>query len=219
MKQRRIYPTHFGFSLWLGFFILGRFLASCETQENPLLKVHLDKQQWVYEAEKRSEQISWCIHDSLNTFDIPLWGLDDLYHTEKSKSTWPTIKTLGDHIQKIPLNPSEKQNIIPLLENYELQQNILLDRAKSSIQESELQFLDQKNLILLRLNRNEINIVQYDSLITIRKKTILEKLRHTYNESSIWTTSSVQLHHVLGEIQRSISDKSWDRLRSTLTGK
>jgi hypothetical protein len=219
MKLPRIYPVHFSFSLCLVFFIVGRFFASCETETNPLVQAALDKQQIVYEAEKRSEMLSWEIHLHTDSILLKQNGLDALYLTASFPLPYSPIKTLTKRIESSGITSSEKKSIQAYLLQYENLQNDVIQRSNERIKEAQITFYHEKSRLTTRLNRQEITMVQYDNLITNLRETILKDLRHRYNESRIFTTSSVNLQHVLSDIHLQLSSKSWDRLRSALLEK
>ena len=205
----------FVFCLFIG------FLASCETERNPMLESYIDKQNIVYEAEKRSELIVWNLDVANSKFEIPNFGLDPLFLPEDAF----TIKvqdyssTLRSHCNKAEFQSSEQENISRNLTQYENLQNEVLDLANELQQQAIDSLNAYKSSLSDRLNGGTLTQVQYDLLLTNAEETFLINLRHRYNESRIFITSSNHLHLVLDDLEKSLSKKSWDRLLSRLKEK
>lgn len=207
-------------SLFMLFTSIG-FLASCETENNPMLESYIDKQNIIYEAEKRSELIVWNLDVVNSQFEIPNYGLDPLFLPENAfiATNQDHSLSLRSHCQKIELQSSEYENISRHLTHYENLQNDVLELAN----ELQKQVIDSLNAYKLslseRLNGGTLTQVQYDLLLTNSEETFLLNLRHSYNESRIFITSSNHLHTVLVDLEKSLSKKSWDRLLSRLKEK
>ena len=205
----------FVFCLFIG------FLASCETERNPMLESYIDKQNIVYEAEKRSELIVWNLNVANSKFEIPNHGLDPLFLPEDAF----TIKaqdhsiSLRSYCNKAELQSSEQENISRHLAQYENLQNEVLDLANELQQQTIDSLNAYKSSLSARLNGGTLTQVQYDLLLTNSRETFLLNLRHRYNEGRIFITSSNHLHTVLDDLEKSLSKKSWDRLLSSLKEK
>lgn len=205
----------FVFCLFIG------FLASCETENNPMLESYIDKQNIVYEAEKRSELIVWNLDVANSKFEIPNYGLDPLFLPEDAFTIMVQAQSISlrSHCNKAEIQGSEQENISRHLTQYENLQNEVIDLAN----ELQLQAIDSlnayKSSLTERLNGGTLTQVQYDLLLTNAKETFLLNLRHRYNESRIFITSSNHLHTVLDDLEKSLSKKSWDRLLSRLKEK
>jgi hypothetical protein len=207
-------------SLFMLFTSIG-FLASCETENNPMLESYIDKQNIIYEAEKRSDLIVWNLDVVNSQFEIPNYGLDPIFLPENAfllMDKEPSM-SLRSHCKQIELQSSEYENISRHLTHYENLQNDILDLAIELQQQAINSLNAYKSSLLDRLNGGTLTQVQYDLLLTNSEGTFILNLRHRYNESRIFTTSSSNLHTVLNDLEKSLSKKSWDRLLSLLKEK
>lgn len=201
-----------------GVLIFIGFFASCETEQNPMASSYIDKQNIVYNAEKRSELLVWELDASRGILTIPNDGLDPLFLPESYpfKNELNTSKPLRRYSKQSQLSESELERIAPYLTYFENQQNEIIMVSKE-LQKSCLDSLAIfKNELLIRLNEGTVTQVQYDLLLTKSEETFIVNLRHRYNESRILTTSSSNLHKVLNDLEKSLSKKSWESLISQL---
>lgn len=198
--------------------VLIGFFTSCETEQNPMENSYFDKQNIVYNAEKRTDQLVWELDVNQAILTIPNDGFDPLFLPENYpfKEVSNTTKPLRHFCRQSQFSETEFEKIHPLLNYFENQQNEIIKVARE-LQKSCLDSLISfKNDLSIRLNEGTITQIQYDLLLTKSEETFLVNLRHKYNESRVLITSSSNLHEVLNNLEKTLSKKSWESLISRL---
>ena len=197
------------------------FLASCETSPNPMAQSFIDKQNIIYEAEKRSESIVWKIDLENNAIEIPNYGLDPLFIPEPLylKRESISMNPLKSECKAASLSNSEFENISGYLHAFENSQTEIIELASTLKQNCIDSLILYKSDLNQRLDAGNLTKIQYDLLLTKAEETFVLDLRHRYNESKILTTSASNLREVLNEIEEVLSEKSWGRLTARLKGK
>ena len=197
------------------------FLASCETSPNPRAQSFIDKQNIIYEAEKRTESIVWEIDLEQNSIEMANYGLDPLFIPESlfNNTESNPINPLKTECRNTQFSNSEFENISGYLDAFENRQIEIIDLANSLKQNCIDSLIAYKTSLNQRLNAGNLTQIQYDLLLTKAEETFIQDLRHRYNESKILTTSASNLKVVLNEIEEVLSEKSWGRFMARLKEK
>lgn len=195
---------------------------SCQKESNPLAQREQNISDLVYQAENESDQITPNYNSNLHKIEVAHLGLSFDYllttkipalcgYYDYNDINFEYFKESNfNRVNWESYSQSTKESFVVIIKKFETKQLPIIQNAEAILNYCN----DSLNKYLCnlqrKLNQNEINKKDYDSIMTGVPDTFLKLFRSNMEDNKIRINCSANFREMLQEIQNTLSQTQWE---------